>query len=174
VFIDESGFMLQPVRCRTWAPRGQTPVQKSWDRRDRLSVIAAVTVAPRCRRMGLYFRIHPHNIRFGETMEFVTFVHRHLRRKFILVLDRYSVHRKAVRVLSEKHPDWFEAEWLPAYAPDLNPVEQVWNHSKYSHLANFIPDNVHHLQQELDGSLQRQRSESKLLQAFFKHAGLQL
>ena len=25
---------------------------------------------------------------------------------------------------------------LPAYAPELNPVEQVWNHTK-GHLANF-------------------------------------
>jgi transposase len=36
-------------------------------------------------------------------------------------------------------------EWLPAYAPELNPDEQVWNHSKYSQLANFIADNVEHL-----------------------------
>jgi len=32
VFIDESGFMLQPVVRRTWAPRGETPILKSWDR----------------------------------------------------------------------------------------------------------------------------------------------
>lgn len=164
--------MLQPVRRRTWAPRGRTPVQKSWDRRDRLSVGAAATVSPRRRRMGLYFRIHSHNIRFGEAIELITLVHRHLRRRFILVLDRYSVHRKAVRLLQEKHPRWFEAEWLPAYAPELNPVEQVWNHSKYSDLANFIPDDVDHLQRELDGSIRGQRRNSNLLRSFFKHAQL--
>jgi len=166
--------MLQPVVRRTWAPRGQTPVQKSWDRRDRLSVGAALTVSPRLRRTGLYFQIHSHNIRFGETIELLTLVHRHLRRKFILVLDRYSVHRKAVRLLREKHPGWFEAEWLPAYAPDLNPVEQIWNHSKYSDLANFIPDDVDHLRREVDGSIRRQRSKLDLLHSFFKHAKLQL
>ena len=26
VFIDESGLSERPQRCRTWAPRGQTPV----------------------------------------------------------------------------------------------------------------------------------------------------
>ena len=26
VFIDESGLSQRPHRCRTWAPRGQTPV----------------------------------------------------------------------------------------------------------------------------------------------------
>ena len=166
--------MLQPVRRRTWAPRGHTPVQKSWDRRDRLSVGAALTVSPRRRRMGLYFRIHSHNIRFGEAIELITLVHRHLRRRFILVLDRYNVHRKAVRLLREKHPAWFDAEWLPAYAPELNPVEQVWNHSKYSDLANFIPDDVDHLQRELDGSIRGQCCNVGLLRSFFKHAGLSL
>lgn len=166
--------MLQPVVRRTWAPRGHTPIQKSWDRHDRLSVEAALTVSPQGRRVGLYFRIHSHNIRFRQTMEFITLVHRHLRRKFILVLDRLNVHRKAVRLLREEHPDWFEVEWLPAYAPELNPVEQVWNHSKYSHLANFIPDDSDHLESEVDASLRRQRSSTALLRAFFKHAGVSL
>ncbi|MBI4758435.1 MAG: IS630 family transposase, partial [Chloroflexi bacterium] len=35
--------MLQPVVRRTWAPQGKTPIQYSWDRHDRLSVLAAIT-----------------------------------------------------------------------------------------------------------------------------------
>ena len=124
--------------------------------------------------MGVYFRIHSHNIRFGETIKLITLVHRHLRRKFILVLDRYNVHRKAVRLLQEKHPRWFEAEWLPAYAPELNPVEQVWNHSKYSDLANVIPNDVDHLHREVDGSIRGQCCDSSLLRSSFKHAGPRL
>lgn len=54
VLIDESGLMLQPVVRRTWAPRGQTPIQHSRDGRDRLSVISAISMAPRRRRLGLY------------------------------------------------------------------------------------------------------------------------
>jgi transposase len=166
--------MLQPVRRRTWAPRGQTPMEKSWDRRDRLSVAAAITVSPRRRRMGIYFRIHSHNIRFGEAIQLITLVRQHLRRKFILVLDRFNVHRKAVRLLREKHPQWFDVEWLPAYAPELNPVEQVWNHSKYSDLANFIPDDVDHLHRQLYGSIRDQRGKPGLLRSFFRHAKLAL
>ena len=41
VFLDESGFMLQPLRRRTWAPSGQTPLQDAWDRHDRLSVVGS-------------------------------------------------------------------------------------------------------------------------------------
>lgn len=124
--------------------------------------------------MGLYFRIHPHNIRFAEAIEFITLVHRRLGRRFILVLDRYNVHRKAVRVLLAKHPRWFEAEWLPAYAPELNPVEQVWNHSKYADLANFIPDDIGRLQSSVEVSINGQRHKPDLLRSFLKHAQLEL
>jgi transposase len=172
--IDESGFMLQPVVRRTWAPTGQTPIQYSWDRHDRLSVIAAITVAPLRRRLGLYFQVHDHNICFEEVMAFLHLLHRHLGRKFILVLDRYSAHRKAVRLLQEAGVDWFEVEWLPAYAPELNPVEMLWNHTKYADLANFIPDNVGHLLQAVNVSITDTRKNGRLIRSFFKYAELEL
>jgi transposase len=172
--IDESGFMLQPVVRRTWAPKGQTPIQYSWDRHDRLSVIAAISLAPLRRRLGLYFQVHNHNIRFEEVMAFLYLLHRQLRRKFILVLDRYSAHRKAIRLLQEAGVDWFEVEWLPAYAPDLNPAEMLWNRTKYADLANFIPDDVDHLRQAMNVSIANTRKNGPLIRSFFKYAELGL
>jgi CheY-like chemotaxis protein len=43
--------------CPTRAPKGETPIQRQWERHDRLSVISAITVAPRRRRLALYSRI---------------------------------------------------------------------------------------------------------------------
>jgi len=172
--MDESGFMLQPLVRRTWAPKGQTPLQYSWDRHERLSVISALTLAPVRQRFGLYFRVHSHNISYVEVMAFLTMLHRHLRRKFIVVLDRLNAHRKAVRLLQAAHPDWFEVVWLPAYAPELNPVEMVWNHTKYADLANFIPKDVNHLHQAVTASLDNTRSQGQLIRSFFQHARLEL
>lgn len=174
VLIDESGFMLQPVVRRTWAPKGQTPIQYSWDRHDRLSGIAALTVSPVHQRLGLYFQLHPCNINFELVMTFVTLLHRHLRRKFILVLDRYSAHRKAVRLLQARYPDWFVVEWLPAYAPELNPVEMVWNHTKYADLANFIPEDVADLRRAVEASIELTHTKTHLIRSFFQHARLEL
>jgi transposase len=174
VLIDESGFMLQPLVRRTWAPKGQTPIQYSWDRHDRLSVISAITLAPLRHRFGLYFRIHSHNINFEDVIAFLTLLHRHLRRKFILVVDRYSAHRKAVRLLQAAHPDWFEVEWLPAYAPELNPVEMLWNHTKYADLANFLPQDVHDLHRAVAASIDNTRAQGDLIRSFFQYAGLEL
>jgi putative transposase len=89
-------------------------------------------------------------------------------------LDRYIVHRKTVRLLRREHPNWFLVEWFPSYAPDLNPVEGVWNHSKYSDLANFIPADVQHLCRELVGSLNTQKCKPELILSYFKHAKLEL
>jgi len=166
--------MLQPVVRRTWAPKGQTPIQYSWDRHDRLSVIAALTVAPQRRRLGVYFQLHEHNIRFDDVIAFLDLIHRHLRRKFILILDRYNAHRKAVRLLQEADGAWLEVEWLPSYAPDLNPVEMVWNHTKYADLANFIPNDIQHLQEAIITSIDGTRKAHLLKRTFFAHAGLDI
>jgi hypothetical protein len=53
VLIDESGFLLSPLVRRTLAPRGQTPVLKTWGgHRERVSAIAALTISPRRRQQS--------------------------------------------------------------------------------------------------------------------------
>ena len=43
VFIDESGFFLNPLVRRTWAPRGKTPLLRRFGRhRDKVSTVAAL------------------------------------------------------------------------------------------------------------------------------------
>ena len=139
-------------------------MHSSWDRHNRLSVIAGIALSPVRHRPRLYFQVHAQNIRFVQVIQFLTSLRRHLRRKFTSVLDRSSVHRKAVRVLLESHPDWLEVEGLPAYAPDLNPTERVWGHSKDGDVANFIPDDVADLHQAATTSLEAMRSETEFLQ----------
>ena len=149
-------------------------MQYSWERHERLSVISAITIAPLRCRIGLVFQIHNGNVRWKEVTAFLTVLHHHLRRKFIVVMDRFSAHRKAVRMLQAAHPDWFEVEWLPAYAPDLNPVEMVWNHTKYADLANFIPDDVHDLHRAVTDSLKDTGRNPTLLRSFFRRPLLAL
>src|SRR6516162_5034530 len=53
VFIDESGLSERPQRCRTWAPRGQTPVLQYHFNWKTLSAMAGVTW------WNFYFRLFP-------------------------------------------------------------------------------------------------------------------
>jgi transposase len=162
--------MLQPLRRRTWAPRGQTPVQYAWDRHDRFSVLGALSLAPWALRIGLYFRLLDHNVTATDVVEFVKQLHRQLGRRLILVWDRWSVHRSAARQLARY--DWLKVEYLPAYAPELNPVEQVWNHTKYSELANFVPADAGDLRRSIVSSLSDQRADQRLKYSCFQHAKL--
>jgi transposase len=166
--------MLQPVVRRTWAPRGQTPVQYSWDRRDRLSAISAITVSPQRQRLGLYFDLQDRNIVADDVERFVAALLRCLRHRIILVLDRWQVHRSAARRLFKRFPGRVWVEWLPAYAPELNPDEQVWRHTKYADLANFLPADVRDLRHAVRWSLCSTRTQHDLLRSFFEHAKLKL
>jgi hypothetical protein len=127
---------------------------------------------PRYARVGLYFAGHRQNITAAELATFLRDVTRNLRRSLIVVLDRWSVHRKAARFL--QHDRRFEFEWLPSYAPDLNPVAQVWNHTKYGDLANYVPEDVGELECAADCSLQKTRHTPELLRSFYHVANLQL
>lgn len=172
--MDQSGFMLQPTRRRTWALQGETPVHKVWDRHDRLSVQAAITLPPRRQRLGVYFQFYTHNIDTADVVAFGAYLLRMVGRKIILILDRWSVHRPAMAILQQRYPDKLDVEWLPAYAPELNPAEQVWNHTKYGDLANFIPDHLDHLTDAVNVSLIAQHHDNDLIRGFFKYAQLEL
>ena len=168
MFLDESGFMLQPLRRRTWAPRGQTPVQYAWDRHDRFSVLGALSLAPWALRIGLYFRLFDRNVAAADVVDFVKQLHRQLGRPLIVVWDRWSVHRSAARQLGHYH--WLQVEYLPAYAPELNPVEAVWNHTKYDDLANFVPADADDLRRSIVASLNHQRADAGLKYSCFRYA----
>ena len=170
LFLDETGLMLQPLVRRTWAPRGERPVMYCWARHDRLSVIAGLTLSSRRRRIGLYFTIHPRNVKTPEVEAFIRQVQRRLGRPLVVVMDRLAAHRSAARRL--KGDERFVIEWLPGYAPDLNPVEAVWSQTKYTDLANYVPDDVLDLKIEAELALEATRGKQKLLRSFFHAARL--
>jgi transposase len=174
VFLDESGFLLQPLRRRVWAPRGQTPVQYVWQRRDRITSLAALTRAPWAERFGLYYDLLHHNARTDDIVRFLRQVHAHLRRPLLLVCDRLPAHRSAVRRLQQARSRWLDVDWLPTYAPDLDPVENLWSQSKYGDLANFIPDDINQLHATLDTLLQEYQHDPERLRSFFQAMRLTL
>lgn len=166
--------MLQPVNRRTWAPRGETPVQRSWDRRDRLSVIGAVALSPTRSRVGCCFAAQRENVRADDVVGFLRRLRKKLRRPLIVVWDRWSVHRSAERRIKNLGWKHIEFEQLPAYCPELNPVEAMWSHAKYADLANFVPNDVDQLDKAVNDSLKDQAADHRLKLSFFKTAQLRL
>ncbi len=107
VLIDESGFFLNPLVRRTWAPKGHTPVLTGFGRhRDKVSTIAAISVAPIRRRIGLYFQTDPET--YVDTTAVSSFLQnllRHLRGKVIVIWDGGSNHKgPLIRELLHRYP----------------------------------------------------------------------
>lgn len=172
LFLDETGLMLQPLVRKTWAPRGERPVMYCWDRHDRLSVIAGLTLSAERQRVGLYFAVHEQNVRTPQVLAFIRRVQKQLGKPLVVVMDRLGAHRSAAKKL--EGDDRFDVEWLPPYAPDLNPVEGLWSQTKYSDLANYVPGDVLDLEIEAELALEQTADEQKLLKSFFHGAGLKV
>jgi transposase len=136
---------------RTWAVAGQTPVLHQRARwHQHLSVVGAVTISPRRHRLGLLLRLHPdQSVNQDRVIEFLRQVLRQLPGHIVLVWDRLPAHRSAqVRKFLKKHPR-LHAEFLPAYAPELNPVEYLWSWLKTNPLANRCSPDLDQLSDDL-------------------------
>ena len=172
--IDESGFLLQPLCRRTWALAGHTPILEHARRHDRLTAIAALTLTPHRKRIDLFFELLPHNATCDEFVWFRDRLRHELGRPLVVVWDRLGAHRKAARLLTALECDWVQFEWLPSYAPELNPVEHVWSTAKWGDLANRPPEDVTHLERQVAGAFSRQGDCQHLLRSHFQWAKLNL
>ncbi len=61
---------------------------------------------------------------------------------------------------------------LPAYAPELNPEEQVWNQAKDGRLCNYAPQDIQELRATLQQELVRLKHRQDLLAGCIAYTGL--
>jgi|SRR5580692_5293546 len=175
--LDESGFMLAPVVRRTMAPRGQTPILDCSDRRDRISVISAITLSPRAQRIGLHFMLLGDNKNFHgeEVVLFLQQLKGEVGGPWTIVWDRSKIHSRAkvVKAWLAKHPE-VVVEDFPPYAPNTNPDEDVWSWTKYGQLCNLAPSDVAELRQHIVDALIALKNQPQLLISFILHARVPL
>ena len=72
--------------------------------------------------------------------------------------------------LSAVHPE-IRVEWLPPYAPDINP-EEFCHGTVKQHLRNITCDTVETMQQHIDRQFARLRQRRDMILGFFHHAQL--
>jgi transposase len=175
VFLDESGFSERPAIRSTWAPRGHTPVLthrlRSW---RKLSAIGAVAYSTRpAGRARLLLATHPDVVRSAQVVQFLKHLRRHLRGPVVLLWDGLNAHRSAetLRYLDAQRC-WLTAHRLPAYAPELNPVEGVWAWFKGTVAANFCPEGLAPIRRQIGRGRRRLHRRPDLLQSFLKKTGL--
>jgi hypothetical protein len=169
---DESGQGLRPPKGRTWGRRGRTPVVTVTGGHDtRVSLAALIAVRPGCcpRLIWRTHRARRGDKRKGFTetdyARFLDAAHQQLHGPVVLVWDGLNTHvSRAMRELVAAR-DWLTVFRLPAYAPELNPVEPVWSHLKRS-LANLVKQDIDQLTALVKTRLRRMQYRPGLLGGF--------
>jgi len=174
VFLDESGISQKPPVRRTWAPRGRTPVLRHAFNWKKLSICSAVAYRWDGKRSQLFFRIVPDSYTDEKLIAFLSQLRREVRRrKLILVWDRLPSHRsrRMQGYLGQQHR-WLTVVRLPAYAPDLNPVEYVWGNIQGKELANLCSEDLSAMVTGVQQGFSRICRNKRLSYSFLKHAGI--
>ena len=174
VLIDEIGMMMAPLVRRSLAPAGQTPVLKQKaSHRDRVSLAAALSISPVRQRLGLRFRTFEREyINNERAADFLRALLHDLRGRVMVVWDRGNMHRgDPIRELLARYPR-LELHWLPPYAPELNPVEHLWNHLKYARFPNYAPPDTKVLNRRVRRRLHFIRRKTEQLKSFLKASKL--
>jgi transposase len=112
--------------------------------------------------MGLYVCFQPANFTAVHVADFLRALLQHLRGHVILLWDQGSIHQGPAIAKVQQAYSRLHIEEFPAYAPELNPVEQLWNDFK-GHTANSLPRDRREIRRSLQANTRRvRRSQAKL------------
>lgn len=171
VWVDESGFYLIPMLVRTYAPKGNTPIIEEFDAYAHLSVISGLTVDGQ-----LYMSSREDAFTTQDAIQFLEHMYAHTKQKLLVIWDGAPIHRsqELKRFLKEANYDRFYLEMLPAYSPELNPDEGVWNYLKRVELKNRSCMTLQELKKALHQAFVHLRTKKNILLHLIRHSGYEV
>jgi len=172
VFVDETGFSLQPLVVRTWAKCGQTPILRYRFNWKKLSAIVAVSTDLR-----LTFELIPGAFTASRVLCFLVDLIEEIGRPFVLLWDRAQAHRSGEIDDFLHRPEVrarLEVHWFPPYAPELDPTEGIFSVVKVHDLGNYGPDTVGELSEAATESLESLRNDEERIEGILLGSELPL
>jgi transposase len=168
VWVDQSGFYLLPMAVRTWAPCAQTPVLSVPLTHDHLAAISGITPDGR-----LFLQTQERAYHSDDVVRFLRVLLRKVHGKLLVIWDGAPIHRgQPIKdLLRRGAAKRLHLEQLPAYAPELNPDEGIWNYLKRVELGNLCCHDLAALALALRRAKERLRHKRTVIQACFRQAG---
>lgn len=125
-FVDEAAFRSDAHRGTTWGKIGETPVVKDSGGRFGFKLISAVSA-----RGDMHFDVIEDRMNSEKFIAFLKKLRADASCPVFVIADnaRYHHSKKVQEFLKTQYGEIMMA-FLPAYSPELNPDEQVWNHAK--------------------------------------------
>lgn len=134
---------------------------------QQLSLIAGVTY------WRFYFRFFPGAIKGPQIVEYLKALKATLRGRLLVIWDGLPAHRsRIVRDYVESLDGHIQLERLPAYAPELNPVEYLFGYAKQRELANLCVQTIAEVRRYASRRLQSMQHRPTLVRAFWQQAEL--
>jgi transposase len=177
-FLDESGVSLLPVTRRTWSPKGTTPILRhrcNW-RRASMAAALGYHASDAGRGPRLCFHVQQDSYDTASLIEVLTQLKAfYVGEQVVLLWDGLGAHwSHDMRAWLEGQQGWLEVERMPAYAPELNPVEFLWANLKGVELANFAGDQLVQVVDATERGIRRVCHDQQLVWSFLAHTGLAL
>jgi transposase len=176
VFFDESAVSLIPPVRHTWSPRGQTPILRHRFGWKKASMAAALGYRPDGQAARLCFHLQEASYNTDSLIGVLEQLERFCAgQQVVLIWDGLSAHWSTrMRAFIDSQHDWLTAERLPAYAPDLNPVEFLWANLMGVELANLPTTTLVEVADATEQGIQRVCNSDSLVVGFLAHTGLTL
>ncbi len=133
MFLDESTVKQHPILKAKWVPNGSKEYIDTFGNHAKTNVFGAVTA------FGELFHMKSKKLNSNLFIKFIE----HLmmlnpKKHLVLVIDNAPWHKsKKVKKFLRNVKEKICVLWLPAYSPDMNPIEHLWNFMK-DVVANFF------------------------------------
>lgn len=110
----------------------------------------------------------------ADLVAFLKKLHRQIKGKLLVIWDGAKIHQgQPIKdYLAAGATKWLQLEKLPAYAPDLNPDEGIWNYLKRVELANTCSQNLQELYLRVQDAARRLRRKPQVIAGCIAQAGL--
>lgn len=132
-----------------------------------LSVVAGISF------WNFYFRFHAGAIRGPQFVAFLKALTQQIRSKLLVIWDGLPAHRsRVVTQHVESLNGHIVIERLPAYAPELNPVEYIWGYMKQRELGNLCLHTISQVGAFARNRLKSMQRRPQLITAFWKQTEL--
>lgn len=170
LFQDESGVQSRPNVRRTWSKKGKRPIMKVKESRDRISITSAVTPDG-----ALYFMIKDGSMNSGDIIQFLDQLLAEIEGFLYMFWDNIMIHRSLiVKDFLAEHNNRLITRRIPAYTPELNPDEYIWNALKYQELPNFCPTNSDELKSKVITTMNKLKSDPAKVRNIIRGSSLPL
>jgi len=142
---------------------------REWRTRDHLSAISAISPEGK-----LYFHGQEGAIDSADVVAFLEHLLREVPGRLVVIWDGAPMHRSHLikDFLANGAAQRLHLERLPAYAPELNPDEGLWQQLKGVELRNLCCFDLRHLWNELRTAVKRVRRKPRILRGCFVGARL--